>query len=699
MSSASKRKSEDDEAVCVGCGGSFTRLNLHLSRRPKCRRLRQAHEAHNEQVILTAAMGSVMDTSFQDVMRTTVVSDLSDFRHGRQKKIVSGTVVDGFKECVSSWLASAEAGLVNALESHVSPESGIDVAELVHSRLDIFNGIHTAKLEERELIHNILGGRHVEPRRRSMPGHDTDCVWDLPLVEQLQATITYDPSAAAQIIESSQRWSRVSTPTPLGERTWRDIEHGEVFETHSKLGATADALPCAISGGDATLTAWKAYYDEVDSTNPLGVARGHHSIGCFYVSCINFDPATRNRLEKTFLVCLALNSVVKKYGMLAVLAGALPDGSLAPGCETSLGGQMRALDKGVVLDFPATEAYGSAHRRTTYGWTIMMSADYPAAAKMLCTSQSTSSKAPCRNCNWQKDSQFAYASCTFVNRQSRTGFNRWQLRSLESFEDVINEAQLQPTKGKSQTVMREAGIYADNFAFNPTYFPHLDNPFKSEPQDGMHNLFSSGVANSGLAEVLHNLITVEKEFTLEELNTRIHDYPHWPPGSKPPPIHASVLTGAGGGMPAAGCSVRYTGSQTMHFCLHSRAVLEPLVHTSGPVWKMWLAMVDVVERYVAESFTLRTIMDLDGAIAKYLRLYQAVPQFRGRMRPKHHFLTHTASDIINFGPPRQFWCFGYEAKNQEVKRAACASNFKDVIKSATRTMSLQAAKSLHGCIG
>ena len=106
----------------------------------------------------------------------------------------------------------------------------------------------------------------------------------------------------------------------------------------------------------------------------------------------------------------------------------------------------------------------------------------------------------------------------------------------------------------------------------------------------------------------------------------------------------------------------------------------------------------MVELYVAKTFTLQSIIALDAAIAKYLRLYQKVPQFKGRMRPKHHFLTHTATDIINLGPPRRwFWCFGYEAKHQEVKRAAQASNFKDVIKSSARILSLQAAKSLKEC--
>jgi hypothetical protein len=141
--------------------------------------------------------------------------------------------------------------------------------------------------------------------------------------------------------------------------------------------------------------------------------------------------------------------------------------------------------------------------------------------------------------------------------------------------------------------------------------------------------------------------------------------------------------------------MRYTGSQSMHFALHARALLEPLVvHDTCPSYKAWLALVDVVKLYLANAFTLASINTLDDAITNFNRLYQRVPQFKGRMRPKHHFLIHTSTDIINFGPPHMYWCFAFEAKNQELKRAAAASNFKDVIKTTILTMSLKAAKSL-----
>ena len=538
-----KRKAEEQGVeICLGCNGSFSRMSVHLSRRPRCRQaFHLGRDVKSENAMLSAGMGSVIERSFQTVMRATIVNDLSDFRFGRQKSIVSGSVVDGFKERMSSWMASVEASLVDTLRPHVSPESGIDVSQLIHSRLDIFNGIHTAKLEQRALVDNILGGRFVEPRRRLMPGSHTDCVWDFPLIEQLQATITYDPSAAAQILESSEKWSKVSTPPTLHtrKRTWVDVPCGNVFQLHSKLGAAAGPMPCFLSGADGVKSGWKGYYDDVESTNPLGVARGVHSIGAIYVCNLNLDAETRNRLEKVFLVTLALTSVIRKYGMLAVLAGALSDGSLDPTAIFSLGGQMRMLDAGVALKYPVNGSFGGTCERTTYGWTVMMSADYPAAAKMLCTSQSTSSKKPCRNCDWEKDDGAAYAASSFVERRNVRA--RWKLRTLEETQGIIDAAQLLASKTQRENAMRLDGIYHARYAFHPLYFPCLSDSFASSPQDGMHNLFSSGVANKGMAEKLYVLISVHKDFSLDQVNDGIELHDGWGHGEKPPAIHSSVL--------------------------------------------------------------------------------------------------------------------------------------------------------------
>jgi hypothetical protein len=58
-------------------------------------------------------------------------------------------------------------------------------------------------------------------------------------------------------------------------------------------------------------------------------------------------------------------------------------------------------------------------------------------------------------------------------------------------------------------------------------------------------------------------------------------------------------------------------------------------------------------------------------------LWLQVPEYIGLKKPKHHFVQHLAVDLHQYGPPRGYWCFGFEAFNQEIKRAARRSNFKN----------------------
>jgi hypothetical protein len=150
--------------------------------------------------------------------------------------------------------------------------------------------------------------------------------------------------------------------------------------------------------------AFKAYYDEVETANPLGYARGAHSIGCIYVSILNLPPEMRNRLEYTFPVTLVLNTSVKRHGMAACLAGAKvgSDGKLEPDptALTSLGAQLRLLDSGVAFQVPcASTGYADLY---VHAWLVIMSADYPAAGKMLPTAESTAAHHPCRHCLWER---------------------------------------------------------------------------------------------------------------------------------------------------------------------------------------------------------------------------------------------------------------------------------------------------------
>ena len=100
-----------------------------------------------------------------------------------------------------------------------------------------------------------------------------------------------------------------------------------------------------------------------------------------------------------------------------------------------------------------------------------------------------------------------------------------------------------------------------------------------------------------------------------------------------------------------------------------------------------------------------------------------MPEYKeaSSFRPKNHFAIHYPVGISDCGPgehptiapdlcafgfqfvtlvcfwlaARAYWCFGFEAKNQEVKVAAEASNYKSVLKSVMSTLALQSARSLR----
>ena len=63
-------------------------------------------------------------------------------------------------------------------------------------------------------------------------------------------------------------------------------------------------------------------------------------------------------------------------------------------------------------------------------------------------------------------------------------------------------------------------------------------------------------------------------------------------------------------------------------------------------------------------------------------------------KPKHHFAEHVSVELHQYGPPWGYWCFGFEAFNQQIKRAARRSNFKNETVSIMRYWSMKSAREL-----
>ena len=80
---------------------------------------------------------------------------------------------------------------------------------------------------------------------------------------------------------------------------------------------------------------------------------------------------------------------------------------------------------------------------------------------------------------------------------------------------------------------------------------------------------------------------------------------------------------------------------------------------------------------------------IDDLQLQHSAAFDAVPEYAGLKRPKHHFCAHLARDIWLYGPPRGYWCFRAVKRGPmhmcmwipakeawEVVRFVCAANEK-----------------------
>jgi hypothetical protein len=126
-------------------------------------------------------------------------------------------------------------------------------------------------------------------------------------------------------------------------------------------------------------------------------------------------------------------------------------------------------------------------------------------------------------------------------------------------------------------------------------------------------------------------------------------------------------------------------------------VLEPILTTKikkHPAWVAWVKLVELYSHVVLHEIDVDTIKKIDMLQFEYSQLYDQVPEYNGLKRPKHHFLTHLAPDIWRFGPPRGYWCFGFEAFNRVMKAGARVANKKSTVMSVLEYVSLRHARAM-----
>ena len=113
-----------------------------------------------------------------------------------------------------------------------------------------------------------------------------------------------------------------------------------------------------------------------------------------------------------------------------------------------------------------------------------------------------------------------------------------------------------------------------------------------------------------------------------------------------------------------------------------------------PAWRSWLLIVQLFSVCLQHDVSVDDIQLIDGLQLQHSTEFDNVPEYAGLKRPKHHFCAHLAQDIWQYGPPRGYWCFGYEAFNKVIKGGAQKSGWKNTTEYIMTYWAMRSGRSL-----
>ena len=509
-----------------------------------------------------------------------------------------------------------------------------------------------------------------------------DYCYDIPVKDTLARLLQNDSRAWEQVKATQEEWSRNPPARGTKATVIADITDGSVFRDHPEFGQNARLG----KAGEPFQLAIGLYYDGIETANPLGYARGKHSIGCIYMSLINLDKSIRMSRPYIMPVTIVLEQDMRHYGATLVLSGANKEtGDVLPGHESSFGAQMRLLHQPNGVEWEVPSEMGGLRKQAFRAHLLVVSADFPACGKLTPFAESTSANQPSRAFDWDQTKKDAFKPFSFLRKTDPRGqriVTPWKLRTLVQVSADIQSA-------TSKEDLKRCGLQKSVYALDPKLVPHADCTTMC-PNDPMHGEPDGNLRRSGY-RTLYMMIK-HKWCTVEALNARMHEY-EWPTGQRPPDLHESIKEGVKGGMPSPDGKWRYSAAQGLYFAKHSVALLRPFIQDEdAPFWKCWVKHVEYVNVLLQDEFTHGDILALDRLIFEYQVAVAEV--YPGYKKPKDIFSFQYPVDILRNGPPRCYWCMPFESFNQVCKRIAEASNYKQICKRVLEVWSLRSARHL-----
>lgn len=354
------------------------------------------------------------------------------------------------------------------------------------------------------------------------------------------------------------------------------------------------------------------YIDDVEINNPLGSHTD--AMTMIYYS---FPIFNATKLEKIYLGSVFKAKHYKQFGN--------------DNCLRCLIDELQFLEK-EGIDIKTSEGTKRVH--FILGLVL---GDNLGLNSILGLTQSFSANYFCRFCKDHKS-----------NTHKMTSENPLTLRTLDNYEQdvALNDMKLTGIKEKSILNSIDTFNVVTNYAI-----------------DIMHDFFE-GVCHYDICHIITYLIDL-KYFSLKQLNTRkqMLNYGEIEINNVSPEITSNDLQRN---------HLKMTAREMMCFIHFFPLMVGDIVSEKDEVWLFFLNLLDIND--ILLSFDIsRDILDLLKFKIRQHHL-DYVRIFNDTLKPKHHLMVHYHSVILYSGPPRNYWCFRFEAKHRQFKMYARATS-------------------------
>lgn len=108
------------------------------------------------------------------------------------------------------------------------------------------------------------------------------------------------------IFKNGEVCYHINNPAALGD-LYKDFSDGKYYQYHPLFSKSKNALQLQV------------YYDDFETSNPLGSKQSIHKLGCLYFTLRNLPPRLNSSLMNIHLISLFHSHDAKKYGIDKIL--------------------------------------------------------------------------------------------------------------------------------------------------------------------------------------------------------------------------------------------------------------------------------------------------------------------------------------------------------------------------------------------